>query len=62
MLKYFKNSNIEKNEIVISDFKYKNDNLVLLKEITLPRYTRFTKSDLFRQSFDNRIFLYIGKN
>jgi len=60
--KKFKNSNIEKNEIVISDFKYKNDNLVLLKEITLPRYTRFTKSDLFRQSFDNRIFLYIGKN
>ncbi len=58
--KKFKYENIKKNEILIADSKFKNKNLTLYKEIILPKYTRFTKSDLFRQTFDNKIYIYIG--
>ena len=57
----YKYNNIKKNEIIIADYKFKNKNLTLYKEIILPKYTRFTKSDLFRQTFDNKIYIYIGR-
>jgi hypothetical protein len=57
----YKNKNIEKNEIIIADKYYFNSNLILIKKIRLPSYTRFTKSDLFRQEFDNYIYIYVNK-
>ena len=55
----YKNENLEKDEILIADKNYINKNLLLIKKIRLPSYTRFTKSDLFRQQFDNYIYIYI---
>ena len=55
----YRNKNLEKDEILIADKNYINKNLLLIKEIRLPSYTRFTKSDLFRQQFDNYIYIYI---
>jgi hypothetical protein len=55
----YRNNNLENDEIIIADKNFINKNLLLLKKIKLPSYTRFTKSDLFRQQFDNYIYLYI---
>jgi hypothetical protein len=55
----YRNKNLEENEIIIADENFINKNLLLLKKIKLPAYTRFTKSDLFRQQFDNYIYIYI---
>jgi hypothetical protein len=55
----YRNKNIEKSEIIIADKNFSNKNLLLIKKIRLPSYTRFTKSDLFRQQFDNYIYIYI---
>jgi hypothetical protein len=55
----YRNKNLETDEILIADKNFINKNLLLLKKIKLPSYTRFTKSDLFRQQFDNYIYIYI---
>jgi len=57
----YKNKNIEKDEIIIANKHFINKNLLLIKKIKLPTYTRFTKSDLFRQEFENYIYIYINK-
>jgi len=57
----YKNKNIEQDEIIIADKYFINKNLLLVKKTKLPSYTRFTKSDLFRQEFDNEIYIYIKK-
>jgi hypothetical protein len=57
----YRNNNLENDEIIIADKDFINKNLLLLKKIKLPLYTRYTKSDLFRQHFDNYIHIYIKK-
>jgi hypothetical protein len=57
----YKNESIQENEIVIADYNFSNPNLKLIKKINLPKYTRFTKADVFRQQFDDQLFFYIKK-
>lgn len=57
----YRNNNLQNDEIIIAGDDFINRNLLLLKKIKLPLYTRYTKSDLFRQHFDNYIYIYIKK-
>ena len=57
--KKFNNENLNKNEIIIAGKDFFNNNLKLLKIITMPRGTRYTHSDVFMRYFDSEIYLYI---
>jgi hypothetical protein len=57
----YKKQPIENNEIVITDSGFSNPNLKLIKKINIPKYTRFTKADVFRQHFDDQLFFYTKK-
>ena len=57
----YKKQPIENNEIVIADSRFSNPNLKLIKKINIPKYTRFTKADVFRQHFDDQLFFYTKK-
>ena len=59
--KKYKENPIENNEIVIADVAFSNPNLKLIKKINFPKFTRFTKADVFRQHFDDQLFFYIKK-
>jgi len=57
---------IEKNEIdsdtiILADKNFKNIKLKLIKVINIPKNTRYTKGGLYRQYFDNEIFIYAKK-
>ena len=57
---------IEKNEIasdtiILADKNFKNIKLKLIKVINIPKNTRYTKGGLYRQYFDNEIFIYVKK-
>ena len=57
---------IEKDEtdadtIILADKNFKNVNLKLIKVINIPKNTRYTKGGLYRQYFDNEIFIYAKK-
>jgi hypothetical protein len=56
--KKFSDESIGKDVIIITDENYSNKNLQLLKVIKIPSYTRYTKSDLYRREFGDKIFLY----
>jgi hypothetical protein len=56
---HFVNNNINLNEIVIADKRFVNHNLRLLKKINIPKYMRYTKSDIFMRYFEDEIFLYV---
>jgi len=56
--KKFSNETIERDVIIIADENYSNKNLQLLKVIKIPSYTRYTKSDMYRREFGDKIFLY----
>ncbi len=56
--KKFSNETIERDVIIIADENYSNKNLQLLNLIKIPSYTRYTKSDMYRREFGDKIFLY----
>ena len=56
---HFINNNINLNEIVIADKRFVNHNLRLLKKINIPKYMRYTKSDIFMRYFEDEIYLYV---
>jgi len=56
---HFVNNNINQNEIIIADRRFKNNNLKLLKKINIPKYMRYSKSDIFMRYFEDEIYLYI---
>jgi hypothetical protein len=57
--KKFKNENLNKDEIIIADKEFFNNNLKLVKKIRIPNGTRYTYSDVFMRYFDGEIYLYI---
>jgi hypothetical protein len=57
--KKFKNENLNKDEIIIADKEFSNNNLKLVKKIIMPEGTRYTYSDVFMRYFNSEIYLYI---
>ena len=57
--KKFKNENLNKDEIIIADKEFSNNNLKLIKKIIMPKGTRYTYSDVFMRYFNSEIYLYI---
>ena len=52
---------IDENEIIIADKRFANNNLRLINKIKIPKYTRYTYSDLSMRYFDNYIYFYVKK-
>lgn len=52
---------IDKNTIILADKKFKNKKLKLIKVINIPKYTRYSKDQIYRAYFDNQIYLYVKK-
>jgi len=57
----YKKQPIDNNEIIIADSSFSNPNVKLIKKINIPKYTRFTKADVFRRHFDDQLFFYVKK-
>lgn len=53
--------NLDKNEIIVADKYFSNDNAKLLKIIKLPKYTRYTYSDTFMRYFNQELYIYVKK-
>ena len=53
--------NLDKNEIIVADKYFSNNNVKLIKIINLPKYTRYTYSDTFMRYFDQGLYIYVTK-